>query len=468
MKRNRNVKIVATVGPASSDPKNLERLFLDGVDVFRLNFSHGLCEKHAKVCEAIRAIGKKHDAFPTILADLQGPKLRIGSFGDNKIVLQKDDVFQFDSNPAVGDSKRVCLPHPEILEATEVGTILLLDDGRLKFEVVSRRRDFAEARTIVGGELSGGKGVSVPNLKLAGPILTEKDRADLDFALDIGVDWVVISMVQCVEDIEKARKIINGRAGLITKLETRLAAENFEPIVEASDAIMFGRGDLAVEIGFENVPSVQRDVVKACRRLGRPVIVATQMLESMITSPTPTRAEASDVANAVYQEADAVMLSAESAVGQYPFEAVKTMDKIIKKTEFDMARSADESPTPRKTTLDAICSAAKEAATYSDANAIVLFSKSLATALRCSRTRPRAPIIFVTDSGALACQVGLCRGVYSAIEKKEFDVGQARKTARSIVAERKFASAGDNIVILNDMSGNYVEICKVDTNNGIV
>jgi pyruvate kinase len=255
----------------------------------------------------------------------------------------------------------------------------------------------------------------------------------------------------------------------MTKLETALAAENFEAIIEASDAILLGRGDLGTDIGFENVPSVQRKVVRACRRMGRPVIVATQMLESMINSPTPTRAEVSDVATAVCQEADAVMLSAETASGKYPFEAVKTMDRVIKSTESDSLRIRDlecDTLTPRKTTTDALCTAAKEAAEYSDANAIALFTDSFATVLRCSATRPRIPIILVTDSVSLAGKAGLCCGVYPAVEK--INVEQIVKTARSVVAERRLATMGDNIIIVNDITAKSVEICKVDTRNAIV
>jgi pyruvate kinase len=341
---------------------------------------------------------------------------------------------------------------------------LLLDDGKLKFEVLSREESYIETRVLVGGQLSDRKGVNIPNLKLPISNLTKKDLADLEFALELGVDWIVLSFVQSVEDVERARDIIKGRAGVISKLEKPLAIRALDPIIEASDAIMIARGDLGVEIDHENVPSIQRNAIEACQRLGRPVIVATQMLESMIVSPTPTRAEVSDVANAVYQGADATMLSAESAVGQYPFEAVEMMNKIIEKTELDPLKvkyTEDEARSPYKTVIDAICIAAKNAAEFSCANAIILFSDSFETVSRCSRMRPKVPIVFVSDSFALASKCGLCYGVYSVVAKKEFEVEQICKTAKSIAMDHKFATKGDNIVVLNDVSGNSVTICEL-------
>ncbi|MDR0631976.1 MAG: pyruvate kinase [Holosporaceae bacterium] len=464
MRRNRNGKIIATIGPSTGSPENLGKLYLKGVDVFRLNFSHGSHEDHAKIFEIIRSIGRKHHIFPTILADLQGPKLRIGTFRDDKITLKEGDVFRFDADSTPGNLSRVYFPHPEILGEIQAGTILLLDDGKLKFEVVSREENCIETRVLIGGQLSNKKGINIPNLKLPISNLTKKDLADLEFALELGADWIVLSFVQSVEDVEKAKNIINGRAGVISKLEKPQAIKALEPIINASDAIMIARGDLGVEVGQENVPSIQKRAIGACQRLGRPVIVATQMLESMIVSPTPTRAEVSDVANAVYQGVDAIMLSAESAVGQYPFEAVEMMDKIIEKTESDPLRVKyveDEIRLPHRTTLDAICMAAKNAAEYSCASAIVLFSNSFEAVSRCSRMRPRVPIVFVSDSFGLASKCGLCGGVYSVIAKKEFEIEHMYKTAKTIAMYHKFAAKGDNIVVLNNISGNSVAICEL-------
>ncbi len=464
MRRYRSGKIVSTIGPASCSPENLERLFLNGVDVFRLNFSHGSHEGHAQVYEAIRAIGKKHNCHPTILADMQGPKLRVGTFENDKIILESGDIFRFDLDPTPGNTQRVNLPHPEILEALQVGTTLLLDDGKLRFEVLSCRPDYAEVKVLVGGPLSNRKGVNVPHVMLPIPALTEKDKKDLDFALKLGVDWVALSFVQSAKDVEQAKHIINGKAGVVSKLEKPLAIKALEPIVEISDAIMVARGDLGVEMDPEEVPSIQRRIINTCHRMGRPVIVATQMLESMITSPSPTRAEVSDVATAVYSGADATMLSAESASGQYPFEAVSMMSRVIKKTESDpycVRRLEDDTQLPQKTVIDAICSAAKNAAEFSGATAIALFTDSFESIVRCSRMRPLCPIVLITDSEILANKAGLCNGVYAVCSKKEFDCEAMCKTAKVLTAEHQFANVGDNIVVLNDISERSVTICKL-------
>ncbi|MDR1334077.1 MAG: pyruvate kinase [Holosporaceae bacterium] len=464
MKRNRNVKIIATIGPASASPEFLEKLYLSGVDVFRLNFSHGLREDHEKVYGAIRLIGRRYHAFPTIIADLQGPKLRIGAFDNSKVTLRSGDIFRLDADHELGNQERVHFPHSEIFEAMQVGTRVLLDDGKLELEVVSSNCDGVETKVIVGGTLSDRKGVNIPNMRLPIPILTQKDLRDLTFALELGVDWVVLSFVQTVEDVEKARDIIKGRAAIISKIEKPSAVEHLDPIVEASDAIMVARGDLGVEINQEEIPSIQRNILKTCHRLGRPVIVATHMMESMTNSPVPTRAEVSDVSNAVYQLTDATMLSAESASGRYPLEAVEMMKKIIEKTESDPSRvrhMEDESLKPHKTVVDAICAAAKEATEYSGAVAIVLFANSLETVVRCSRLRPLVPIVFITDCFELASRAGLCCGVYSVVARKELDADQMCRVAKSVITEQKFATVGDNIVIANVSTDTSVTICKV-------
>lgn len=468
MRRYRCGKIVSTIGPASSDPKNLEELFLKGVDVFRLNFSHGEHAGHAKVYEAIRAIGKKYNCHPTILADMQGPKLRVGTFENDRIILESGDHFRFDLDPTPGNTHRVNLPHPEILEALHVGTTLLLDDGKLRFEVTHCTKDHADVKVLVGGPLSNRKGVNVPQVRLNIPILTEKDRKDLAFALELGVDWVACSFVQTVEDVLDAKKLIDGRAGMISKLEKPLAIKAMEPIIEASDGVMIARGDLGVEMNPEEVPPIQRRIINTCHRMGRPVIVATQMLESMITSPSPTRAEISDVATAVYSGADATMLSAESASGKYPFEAVHMMSRTIEHVEKDpycIHRLADDTQLPMRTTLDAICAATKDAAEYSCASAIVLFTESFETVVRCTRMRPCAPVILVTASQKVANKSGLCYGVRAVHEKvfanKSIDMQAMVKVAKDIAKQYKFAKEGDNIVVMNDLKGNSVEISQI-------
>ncbi|MDR3155494.1 MAG: pyruvate kinase [Holosporaceae bacterium] len=464
MRRCRNTKIVATIGPASCSEENLEKLFKSGVDVFRLNFSHGGHEGHAKVYEAIRSIGKKHSCYPTILADLQGPKLRVGTFEGDRIELKAGDVFRFDLDPALGNNERVSLPHPEIFAALHGGSLLLLDDGKLRFEVTDCGEEFANVKVLVGGSLSNKKGVNVPQVMLKIPALTEKDRKDLGFALNLGVDWVALSFVQRVEDVENAKSIINGKAGVISKLEKPMAIKALEPIVDVSDAVMIARGDLAVETSHEDVPVIQRQVLNACHRIGRPVIIATQMLESMITAPSPTRAEVSDVATAVYSGADATMLSAESASGQYPFEAVSTMADIITRAEADpycIRRLEDDTQLPIYTTLDAICSAAWNAAEYSGACVLVLYTDSFEAAARCSRLRPRVPILLITESKSLACRVGLCNGITAMIAKKEPSSDVQIKSAKIAVVEKQFAQTGDVIVVLRSDAENSVTICRV-------
>lgn len=455
MVRCRNGKIVATIGPSSHDFEKLEQLHLAGVDVFRLNFSHSSYEEHTKVYNAIRAIGRKHHTFSTILADLQGPKLRIGAFTDGKVFLEVGDVLRLDLNSTPGDKQRVYIPHPEILSALYPGAVVLMDDGKLKFEVTSCSEDHANLKVLVGGTLSDRKGVSVPDVKLPIPALTEKDLKDLDFVLKLGVDWIALSFVQIVEDIEEAKNIIKGRAGVVSKLEKPVAIKNLEPIVAASDAIMVARGDLGVEMDQEELPGIQRNIVKTCRRLGKPVIVATQMLESMITSPIPTRAEVSDIANASYQYADATMLSAETAAGKYPLEAVTIMDKIIKKTEQDPSRIIsleDINISPHVSDIDSLCAAAKIMAEYSSAKAIILFAGVFETIVRCSRFRPHCPIIFITDSTELACKSGLCNGVYAFFAEGIALTDEATfSIARATCLERKFADIGDKVIILNSI-----------------
>jgi pyruvate kinase len=461
MNRSRSVKIVATIGPASCDPGNLEKLFVGGVDIFRVNFSHGSHDGHAAVYNAIRSIGKKHRAHPTILADLQGPKLRIGTFDGDKIVLKSGDVFRFDLDPTPGSIERVNLPHPEILEALHPGSTLLLDDGKLRFEVTDCGPEYAEMKVLVGGPLSNRKGVNVPDVMLKIPVLTEKDARDLNFALQLGVDWVALSFVQSAEDVRDVKRTIDGRAGVISKLEKPLAIRELEPIVQISDGIMIARGDLGVELPQEEVPSVQRQILNVCHRMGRPVIVATQMLESMIAAPVPTRAEVSDVANAVYGGTDATMLSAESASGQHPFDAVSIMSKVIERTEVDpscLKRLEDDTQLPQRTVMDAICAAAKDAAEFAGAAVIVLFTDSFEFVVRCSRMRPRIPVILVTNDERLAHKAGLCHGVYAIVAKKEFDGEAILLSAKSLATEYKFATVGDNLVVINNVSDDPISV----------
>ncbi len=466
MERNKFGKIVATVGPASNSAEMLEKLFVAGVDVFRMNFSHGTHEGHAEVFHNIRNLEKKYGYSPAILADMQGPKLRVGVFQDGKIELKTGDIFRFDLDSTPGDQTRVNLPHKEILEALQVGSTLLLDDGKLKVEVINRSDTFAETKVIVGGILSNRKGVNVPDVVLAIPALTEKDLKDLNFALDLGVDFVALSFVQSVKDVLEARDIIKDRAKIVSKIEKPSAVEDLEAIIEASDAIMIARGDLAVEMSYDVVPDIQRDIIELCHDLGRPVIVATQMLESMITLPTPTRAEASDVATAVYCGADATMLSAESASGDYPFEAVSTMAKIIETTELTdryVEYLEKMRPLGEYSVADGFAFAANKLAELSCSSAVVLFTNDYDTVVRVSRSKCFQFVFVATNCLKLSRQVGLLWGCYSKmIEKQPTSTENMFSLARSIVKERLGdETSGENIVVFCDGNEPAIHVTTV-------
>ncbi|MBV9747877.1 MAG: pyruvate kinase, partial [Acetobacteraceae bacterium] len=401
IRRQRQAKIVATLGPASSTPEVLAKLFAGGADVFRLNFSHGSHDDHRARIEMIRALERSTGRSIGILADVQGPKLRVGSFGGGRVQLQTGQPFRFDLSPVPGNAGRVQLPHPEIIKAAGIGTTLLLDDGKLRVRVARKREDHLECEVVTGGPLSDRKGVNVPDVVLPIPALTSKDRADLEFALEQGVDYVGLSFVQRPEDVAEARAIAAGRAWILTKLEKPQALDNLDESLALSDAVMVARGDLGVELPPEEVPLAQKRIVRAARARGLPVVVATQMLESMIQAPAPTRAEASDVATAVFDGADAVMLSAETAAGQYPFEAVNIMDRIIARVEQDPGWRAgmDASRTPpERTSAAAIAAAASVVAHTIGARVIAAFTTSGATALRIARERPDCPVLGLTTS----------------------------------------------------------------------
>jgi pyruvate kinase len=450
MRRQRLARIVATLGPATSTPDKIEALFQAGVDVFRLNFSHGSHDDHRARVETIRALEQKTGRAIAILMDLQGPKLRLGSIAGGKATLQRGERFRLDLDPSPGSSARAPLPHHEIFEAVVDGADLLIDDGNVRLKVVEHGKDFAVTEVVTGGIISDRKGVNVPGLVLPISPLTEKDRRDLTFGLDLGVDYVGLSFVQRPEDIAEARKLIAGRAAVLAKLEKPAAIERLEEIVELCDALMVARGDLGVEMPPEDVPGLQKRILRVCRRFGKPVIVATQMLESMVRLPAPTRAEASDVATAVYDGADAVMLSAETASGQFPIEAVAMMDRIIKKVEHDPLYrhilDADHYD-PEATAADAITAAARQVAHTIAAAAIVTFTTTGSTSLRAARERPSVPILCLTPRLQTARRMALVWGTHAVItpEVRNFQevVDQATDTSR----REEFASAGDKIVL---------------------
>ncbi|MBP6646683.1 MAG: pyruvate kinase [Burkholderiaceae bacterium] len=451
MRRYRNAKIVATLGPASSDRAAIEALFEAGADVFRLNFSHGTHEDHQKRLATIRDLERERGRPIGVMLDLQGPKLRIGTFASGPVQLTEGDSFRLDLNSKLpGDATRASLPHPEIFAALRDGTNLLLDDGRIRLRVEGHGKDFAETRVVTGGELSERKGVNVPDVVLPLSALTAKDRQDLDFGLTLGVDWIALSFVQRPEDIVEVKAIVKGRAALIAKLEKPAAIQCLDAIVEEADAVMVARGDLGVEMPAEQVPSLQKLIVRACRKAGKPVIVATQMLESMVAAPVPTRAEASDVATAIYDGADAVMLSAESASGKYPVEAVRMMDSIITRTEadphYDEAISASHTA-PRPQTADAIGFAMRHVASLLGVPATVAYTSSGYSALRMARERPQVPILGMTPRVSTARRLAMAWGVHSVLCHEVMDVPEMTALASLTVRKEGFGEVGQSIVI---------------------
>jgi pyruvate kinase len=454
MRRQRKAKIVATLGPASADQNTIKALFEAGADVFRFNFSHGSHADHQERYDIVRAVEKTVGRPIAILADLQGPKLRIGTFSDGKITLQAGQEFTLDRDTTPGSNQRVCLPHPELFEVIAGGQSLLLDDGKVRLQVL--QCDGQSIRTLVvnSGTLSDRKGVNVPDAVLPIPALTEKDKRDLKFALELGVDWIALSFVQRPEDVLEARALIGDRASILSKLEKPAALDQLDAIVQVSDAIMVARGDLGVELPPERVPGVQKRILRVCRQHGKPIVIATQMLESMITSPVPTRAETSDVASAIYDGADAVMLSAESASGAYPLPAVAMMDRIITEVERDplyqnMLDAQHESPLP--TRGDAICAALRDVTRIIGAKATVTYTNSGHTSLRAARERPMAPILSITPKLSTARRLALVWGVHSTISDQVHNESEMVTAACQTAVKEGFAKAGDQIAITAGM-----------------
>ncbi len=450
MRRNRNAKIVATLGPASSTEAEIAALFEAGADVFRLNFSHGTHEGHEERFNIIRGLEKRYDRPIGIMLDLQGPKLRVGEFADGKVHLKEGTSFRLDLSPERGSEERVSLPHPEIFAALEEQKDLLVDDGKIRLRVVRRGADFAETEVVIGGELSNNKGVNVPGATLELSPLSPKDRDDLSFGLKMGVDWVALSFVQKPADVAEARKLIAGAAAILVKLEKPNAIDHLYEIVDLADAVMVARGDLGVEVPPEDVPGLQKRIIRACRYAGKPVVVATQMLESMVHSPMPTRAEASDVATAVYDGADAVMLSAESAVGKYPTEAVAMMERIIMRVENDpLYRKImnAERREPEATAADAITAAARQVAHTISAVAIVTFSTTGSTTLRAARERPDVPILGLTPNAATARRLALAWGVHTVLTEDLHSFDDMVRMAVDMASREGYAVSGERLVI---------------------
>lgn len=450
MRRLRNVKIVATLGPASNDYEMIKRLHEAGADVFRLNMSHGGHDEIRERHRIIREIERELESPIAILADLQGPKLRVGVFTNEEEELVEGQKFRFDLDETAGTNARVCLPHPEIFKALEDGTTLLVNDGKIRLKVETCGDDFADCIVTAGGAISNRKGVNVPEVVLPLAALSEKDRADLEFVCQLGVDWIALSFVQRAADVEEAKALIGGRAAVLSKIEKPTAVTSFDEILAVSDGIMVARGDLGVELPVQNVPPIQKRLVRRCRAAAKPVIVATQMLESMIESPMPTRAEVSDVATAIYEGADAIMLSAESAAGQYPVEAVSTMNNVAVEVESDPTyREIIEASrvVKRESVADGIVAAAREIAESTDIKAICCFTQSGTTALLTARERPRVPIIALTSLRGTARRLALSWGTNCIMTGELERFKQAVVNAARAAQSAGYATAADQIVV---------------------
>jgi pyruvate kinase len=451
MRRQRRTKVVATLGPASSDQTTIDRLFQAGADVFRINMSHTSHDRMRELVASIRAVESEHNRPIGILVDLQGPKLRLGAFKNDAAEIDKGQDFVFDTNSTPGDATRVHLPHAEIFAAIKPGDTLLIDDGKLRLQAIETSPQRIVARVEVGGKMSNRKGVSLPDTVIPLAALAAKDIADLEAALDAGTDWVALSFIQRPEDVAEAKKITRGRAAVMAKIEKPQAVTRLDDILDLADGLMVARGDLGVEMPLERVPGVQKDMTRACRRAGKPVVVATQMLESMIASPVPTRAEVSDVATAIFDGADAIMLSAESAAGQYPIEAVATMNRIAEQVE----RDAIYLPSlhvlhtePEATGADAVAAAARQVAETIDLSAIVCWTSSGSTGLRVARERPQCPIIAISPIVAAGRKLSVVWGIHTVIAEDAHDQDDMVERACRLAIKEGFAKAGQRIIIV--------------------
>lgn len=450
MHRNRRVKILATLGPSSADKETIEAMFLAGADVFRINMSHGDDAMMRKLVGIIREIEAERERPIGILCDLQGPKHRLGRFADGEVRLSPGDRIVFDHDDTPGDASRVQLPHPEILEAIEPGHRIVVDDGRVLLKAVECTDKGVMAELVSGSRLSDRKGVSLPDTEIAQGALTDKDRADLDAAIKAGCDWAALSFVQRPDDLAEMRSIARGRIGVLAKIEKPQAVDRLDDIVELADAIMVARGDLGVEMPLEAVPGIQKQITRKCRRAGKPVVIATQMLESMISAPVPTRAEVSDVATAVYEGADAIMLSAESAVGEYPVEAVAQMNSIAEHVEDDplwRGIITAQRPEAEATGADAISMAGRQIAETLNLAAFICYTASGSTGLRAARERPAVPIVTLSPVARTGRRLALVWGLHCVITEDARDLDDMVDRACRIAVAEGFASPGDRVII---------------------
>jgi pyruvate kinase len=450
MRRRRKTKIVATLGPASSSPERIRALFEAGVDVFRINMSHtshtALAELHKAVRDQEAIVGRPIG----ILVDLQGPKIRLGTLPGGSRILKEGEQVRFVRKVVADDPNDIPIPHPEVFAAMKMRHTLLIDDGKIRLRLLTVKDYYADAIVVVGGEIKDRKGVNLPDTLLPVSAMTPKDRTDLDAALNLGVDWIALSFVQRPDDVAELKKVVAGRASVLAKIEKPKALEWLSDILEMADALMVARGDLGVELPLEAVPGRQKQIIRAARRAGKPVVVATQMLESMIQAPVPTRAEVSDVATAVFDGADAVMLSAETASGAYPVEAVQMMDRIAVQVESDPLYTSileSQRNAPEETTADAIMAAVHQVTHTVHAKAVVCWTSSGSTALRAARERPEAPIIVLTPSVETARRLALGWGLHCVTTEDAHDLDDVVDRATKIAVQEGFARSGDRLVV---------------------
>lgn len=469
MYRHRHAKILATVGPSSNDLPTLEKLWKAGVDAFRLNFSHANHDQHAQVHHHIRHLEKKFDCVIAIVADLQGPKFRLGTFEKKSTHLTKGDVFYLDQSEIPGNEKRCFLPHPEVFDYVGIGTILLIDDGRVCLKVIEKEKNALKTVVCVNSIVSDHKGLNIPGIRLPISSLTPKDLHDLDFCLKLGVDWIALSFVQHPDDVLHARTYIKDQAKILTKLEKPMALEFLDDIVSLSDGVIVARGDLGIEVNLEEVPVLQKKIVRSCQQYAKPVIVATQMLESMISCPIPTRAEVSDVATAIYEGVDGVMLSAESASGAYPIEAVSMMDRIIKQVEKDTyhTKTVKHYPIPPfEMVSDSITVAAREITSTINVGVIATFTKSGMTAVRASSQRPKAIVMGLTPSIKTARFLNLVWGIYPIVFEKissfneAVDIACQQALTHKICKKEQFIIVTGSVDLYESGSTNILQISK--------
>jgi pyruvate kinase len=451
MRRLRRAKIVATLGPASSNADMIARLFQAGADVFRINMSHTTQERMRELVGMIRDVERDTGRPIGVLIDLQGPKLRLGTFDGGSVTVKTGDSFVLDTNAAPGDTRRAYLPHPEIFATIKPGHALLIDDGKIKLNVAEVDPTRIVTRVTVGGKLSDRKGVSLPDTTIPFSALVEKDCSDLEAALETGIDWVALSFIQRPEDIAEAKKITRGRAALMAKIEKPQAVNRLSEIIDLADALMVARGDLGVEMPLEKVPGVQKQMTRAARVAGKPVVVATQMLESMINAPVPTRAEVSDVATAIFEGADAVMLSAESAAGQFPVQAVATMNRIAEEVEGDPLYRGiitAQRAQPEATGADAIADAARHIADTLDLAAVVCWTASGSTGLRMARERPQPPIVALSPNMATGRRLAVVWGVHCVVTEDAHDQDDMVDRACRIAVKEGFARPGQRVIVV--------------------